>query len=140
MSEPVRPSDVPEATDLRKGALAWMTQNSVAANVLMLLLIVGGLVAIPRIKQEVFPEFELDLVVIQVPYPGASPEEVEQAVILPIEEAVRAVDGIKEVRSTAQEGNGAVTCELLLGADADRALADINSAVDRIASFRADVE
>jgi len=140
VSEPVRPSDVPEEADLRKGALAWMTQNSVAANVLMLLLIVGGLVAIPRIKQEVFPEFELDMVVIQVPYPGASPEEVEQAVILPVEEAVRAVDGIKEVRSTASESNAAIVCELLLGADADRALADIKSAVDRIASFPADVE
>ncbi|MCA9857883.1 MAG: efflux RND transporter permease subunit, partial [Dehalococcoidia bacterium] len=111
-----------------------------AANVFMLFLTAGGLFAIPRIKQEVFPEFELDLVLINVPYPGASPEEVEQAVILPVEEAVRAVDGIKEVRSTAAEGVGVITCELLLSANGDRVLADIKSAVDRITSFPADVE
>ncbi|MGF1465784.1 MAG: efflux RND transporter permease subunit [Sandaracinaceae bacterium] len=125
------------------GVFGWMAQNTVAANLLMACLVVGGLLMIwpnPQIKQEVFPEFELDLVVIQVPYPGASPEEVEQGVILPLEEAVRGVDGIKEVRSTAQEGAGAVTCELLLGTDADRALADVKSAVDRITSFPADVE
>ncbi len=141
MSEPpIRPSDVPEDPDLRKGRLAWMTQNSVAANVLMVLLIVGGLMAIPRIKQEVFPEFELDLVVINVPYPGASPEEIEQGVVLPVEEAVRSVDGIKEVRSTASEGVAVVVAELLLSANADRVLADVKSAVDRIQSFPTDVE
>lgn len=122
------------------GPFEWMAQNSVAANVLMLALIVGGLLMIPRVKQEVFPEFELDLVLINVPYPGASPEEVEQGVILPIEEAVRAVDGIKEVRSTAQESTGVVTLELLLGANADRVLADVKSAVDRITSFPSEVE
>jgi multidrug efflux pump subunit AcrB len=130
----------PEEPGLRKGALAWMAENSVAANVLMLILIAGGLLMIPQIKQEVFPEFELDLVLINVPYPGASPEEVEQGVILPLEEAVRGVDGIKEVRSTAQEGVGVVTLELLLGANGDRVLADVKSAVDRITSFPTDVE
>lgn len=136
-----RPSRLPlEKPDNRKGPLAWMAPNSVASNVLMLILIVGGLLMIPRIKQEVFPEFELDLILINVPYPGASPEEVEQGVVLPIEEAVRAVDGVKEVRSTAGEGVGTVVLELLLGADADRALADVKSAVDRITSFPTDVE
>ncbi|MBX3271806.1 MAG: efflux RND transporter permease subunit [Sandaracinaceae bacterium] len=137
MTEPAHDDDDGAS---ERGALAWMTKNSVAANVLMLFLIAGGLFAIPRIKQEVFPEFELDLVLINVPYPGASPEEVEQAVILPVEEAVRAVDGIKEVRSTATEGVGVITCELLLGANGDRVLADIKSAVDRVTSFPADVE
>ncbi|MEQ9651854.1 MAG: efflux RND transporter permease subunit [Sandaracinaceae bacterium] len=136
-----RPSRIPlEKPDTRKGPLAWMAQNSVASNVLMLILVVGGLLMIPRIKQEVFPEFELDLILINVPYPGASPEEVEQGVVLPIEEAVRAVDGVKEVRSTATEGVGVVTLELLLGSNADRVLADVKSAVDRITSFPTDVE
>lgn len=130
----------PQAPAGPEGPFVWMAKNSVAANVLMLILIVGGLFLVPRVKQEVFPEFELDLVLINVPYPGASPEEVEQGVILPIEEAVRAVDGIKEVRSTAQEGVGVVSLELLLSADADRVLADVKSAVDRITSFPSDVE
>ena len=98
------------------GPLVWMAKNSVAANVLMLIFVLGGLMMIPRVKQEVFPEFDLDLVLVNIAYPGASPSEVEQGVILPVEEAVRAVDGIKEVRSTAQEGVGVVSA----GADPRR--------------------
>ena len=129
----------PTATS-RKGPLAWMAQNSVAANLVMLIFLVGGLLMISRVKQEVFPEFDLDQVVIQVPYPGASPAEVEQGVILAVEEAVRGIDDVKEVRSTATEGMGVVTVELILGANADRALADIKSAVDRVTSFPEDIE
>lgn len=122
------------------GPLAWMAHNSVAANLLMLVLVVGGLLTTGRIRQQVFPDFELDVISVSVAYPGASPEEVEQGIILPLEEAVRGVDGIKEVRSSANEGLASVTCELLLGADADKALADVKSAVDRITSFPLDAE
>jgi multidrug efflux pump subunit AcrB len=117
-----------------------MAHNSVAANLLMLVLIVGGLLLLPRIKQEVFPEFDLDTVVVSVIYPGASPAEVEQGVILAVEEAARAVDGVKEVRSTAAEGVGSVQADVELGQDTERVLADIKSAVDRITSFPLDVE
>ncbi len=118
-----------------------MAKNPVAANVLMLILIVGGLVTLAAgIKQEVFPEVDLDVVLVEVVYPGASPAEVEQAVILAIEEGIRGVDGIKEVRSTAREGSATVTAELLLGTKQDRALNDVKSAVDRITSFPADAE
>ncbi len=124
-----------------RGPLAWMAKNAVAANVLMLILIVGGLVTLGSgIKQEVFPEVDLDVVVVEVVYPGASPAEVEQAVVLAIEEAIRGVDGIKKVRSTAREGYATVSAELVLGTKQDRALNDVKSAVDRITSFPADVE
>ncbi|MDH5492681.1 MAG: efflux RND transporter permease subunit, partial [Myxococcales bacterium] len=124
-----------------RGPLAWMAQNAVASNVLMVLLIAGGLAMLfTGIKQEVFPEIELDLVLVNVPYPGASPEEVEQGVILALEEAVLGLDGVKEIRSTANEGMGVVAIELLLGTDSDRALADVKSAVDRITSFPQDIE
>jgi multidrug efflux pump subunit AcrB len=127
--------------DQERGPIAWMAKNPVAANVLMLILIVGGLVTlVAGIKQEVFPEVDLDVVLVEVVYPGASPAEVEQAVVLAIEEGIRGVDGIKEVRSTAREGSATVTAELLLGAKQDRALNDVKSAVDRITSFPADVE
>nr|HMR05794.1 hypothetical protein [Polyangiaceae bacterium] len=69
----------------RAGPLAWMTKNAVASNLLMLVLIIGGLFTLPSIKQEVFPEFELDFVLVNVPYPGASPAEVEQGVVLALE-------------------------------------------------------
>ena len=127
--------------DKERGPIAWMAKNGVAANVLMLVLIVGGLVTLAAgIKQEVFPEVEMDVVSVQVVYPGASPAEVEQAVVLAVEEAVRGVDGVKKVTSTAMEGMGTINVELLLGADKDRALNDVKSAIDRITSFPEDVE
>jgi multidrug efflux pump subunit AcrB len=127
--------------DRERGPIAWMAKNGVAANVLMIVLIVGGLVTLAStIKQEVFPEVEMDVVSTLVSYPGASPAEVEQAVILAVEEAVRGVDGVKKVTSTAMEGSGTINVELLLGADKDRALNDVKSAIDRITSFPEDVE
>jgi multidrug efflux pump subunit AcrB len=122
------------------GPIAWMADNSVAANLLMAVFIVGGLLMAPNIKQEVFPEVSLDIVSTQVAYPGASPEEVEQGVVLPVEEAVREVEGIKEVSSSAAEGMGTVNAELLTSADEQQVVADIKSAVDRIQSFPEDAE
>ena len=98
--------------DRERGPIAWMAKNPVASNVLMLILILGGLVTLAAgIKQEVFPEVDLDVVLVDVVYPGASPAEVEQAVVLAIEEGIRGVDGIKEVRSTAREGSATVIAE-----------------------------
>ena len=123
------------------GPIAWMAKNSVASNVLMLVLIVGGLVTMmSNIKQEVFPEVDLDMVVIETAYPGASPTEVEQGVILAIEEAVRGVDGVKEVRAQATEGVGFVFVDLLIGTDKESALNDMKSAVDRVTSFPENIE
>ena len=124
----------------RRGFFARMAQNRVAANVMMAVILGGGLFMIPRVRQEVFPEFDLDLVLVQVAYPGASPAEVEQGVVLAIEEAVRGLDGVKEVRSTATENVGVVAIELLLGANSQKALSDVTSAVGRIASFPGDIE
>ncbi len=123
-----------------RGAIAWMARNSVAANLLMVALILGGLFFIGKTKQEVFPQFELDIVIIRVAYPGASPAEVEQGVVLVVEEAVRAVEGVKEMRSTAAEGVGYVTVELLSGVDSQSTLANIKSAIDRIVTFPQDIE
>ncbi len=122
------------------GPLAWMARNSVAANMLMVALILGGLVFLTRIKQEVFPEFALDVISIAVPYPGASPSEVERGVTTAIEENIRGLDGIKTVTSTSREGAASVLVELQLSADADRVLADVKAAVDRIQSFPEDAE
>ncbi|MDD9967430.1 MAG: efflux RND transporter permease subunit [Myxococcales bacterium] len=122
------------------GVLAWMARNSVASNLLMAVLIGGGLMVLPSVKREVFPEFDLDMVTVSIPYPGASPAEVEQGAVLAVEEAVRGLDGVKEVRATANENIGVVIVELLRGTNGNKALADVKSAVDRIASFPADAE
>ena len=91
----------------------WFARNPVAANLLMIFLIVSGLFASTTVKQEVFPEFSLDQVSIEVPYLGAAPEEVETAVAVRVEEAIQGLDGIKEVTSRSYEGMASVSVERL---------------------------
>ncbi|MCB4204391.1 efflux RND transporter permease subunit [Deferribacterales bacterium Es71-Z0220] len=123
-----------------KGAIAWMANNSVAANILMLVFLVGGFLMTFNIKQEVFPQFELDEVRVSVVYPGASPEEVEQGVVLPIEEAIQDIEGIKKVNSTANEGSATVSIEVVETKQLQRVYEDVKNAVDRITTFAEDVE
>lgn len=124
----------------RGGIVAWMAGHPVAANLLMLGLVIGGLVMALRVKQEVFPEFTLDVVGISIPYPGASPEEVEEGLVVAVEDAVRGLDGVKRVTSTSSEGRGSVSVELLLGAEPDRVVQDVKNAVDRITTFPEEAE
>ena len=125
---------------IQHGPIAWMASNPVAANLIMLICLVGGFVMASQIKQEVFPEFESDIVTVTVAYPGASPEEVEKGIVLAIEERVTGVDGVKKVTSSSVEGAGTVSVEALAGADLDRLAQDIKSEVDRITSFPEDAE
>jgi multidrug efflux pump subunit AcrB len=123
-----------------KGPISWMAGHPVAANLLMVVLLAGGLFWSTRIKQEVFPDFELDIVTISVPFPGASPQEVERGILLSIEEAVSGLEGIEKVTATAQEGSGTVTVEMIEGEDIQRLAADIKTEVDRITSFPVEAE
>lgn len=123
-----------------RGPIAWMVANRVTPNLLMLVLLLGGLFVALQIKQEVFPEFESDIVKVTVSYPGASPEEVERGIVLAVEEAVRGEDGVKEVSSTAAEGKATINVELLENADREKAYQDIKQQVDRITTFPEDAE
>ncbi|MDP8243802.1 MAG: efflux RND transporter permease subunit [Candidatus Hinthialibacter antarcticus] len=127
-------------SSLPKGPIAWMARNAVASNLLMICLLVGGVLFAFNVKQEVMPEFQLDLILVQVAYPGASPSEVEKGIIQALEEEVRGLDGIKEVTSTANEGMGSVVIELMLGVNSNKALQDVKVAVDSIQSFPQDAE
>jgi multidrug efflux pump subunit AcrB len=124
----------------RGGVIGWVVANPVAANLLMAVLLVGGALSLFRIQQEVFPEATLDVVQVTVPFPGATPEEVEEGIVLAVEEAMRGVDGIDEVRSVAREGQAQVSAELTQGASVNVARSDIESAVDRITSFPENAE
>jgi multidrug efflux pump subunit AcrB len=130
----------PPKDSVRKGPIAWMAGHSVSANLLMLVLLIGGFLYGARIKQEVFPDFELDMVSITVPYPGASPQEVERGVVLAIEEAVSGLEGIDKLTATAREGAGTVTVEMIEGEDIQRLAQEIKAEVDRISSFPEEAE
>ncbi len=117
------------------GPIAWMTHHTVAANLVMLIFIIGGLIIGTDLKQEVFPEFTSDRIRVTVAYPGASPEEVEQGILLSIEDVVRGLDGVKDVTSTAAEGVAFTTIELVTGVNADHVLQDVVNEVDGIQSF-----
>lgn len=123
-----------------KKAIAYMARNSVAANLLMMLILFLGILNVSRIPQEVFQEASLDAIEIRADYRGASPEEVEDGVVRRIEEAIDGVDDIDRISSVASENVGVVTVNLELGADVDKALNDIKSNVDRINTFPAEAE
>lgn len=124
----------------KRGPISWMAGRSVTANLLMLVLLIGGLVMGQNISKDVFPDFELDLVSISLIYPGASPEEVERGTILAVEEAIQDIEGIKEITSTAREGSGTVTVEIIEGEDVSEIAQEIKNSVDRISSFPDDAE
>src|SRR5690606_22145912 len=124
----------------QKGVIAFMARNPIITNLLMVVLIGGGLWTMFNIQKEVFPQYQLDIVEISVVYPGAAPTEVEQGIVLPVEEAIRGIQGIKEVISTANEGSGEIMVELVPGTDRMKAFQDIDQAVNRIQTFPDDIE
>jgi len=122
------------------GMIEWLARNPVAANLTMVFIIVTGIASTFMVKAEVFPEIDLDRINIQVPYLGAAPEEVEEAVNVRIEEAIQGLEGIKQIQSTAAEGMGTIMVELELGADAREVLDEIKSNVDAITTFPIETE
>ncbi|HIM52266.1 MAG TPA: efflux RND transporter permease subunit, partial [Acidobacteria bacterium] len=123
-----------------KGAIEWFARNGVAANLMMVFIMMSGIIAVTTVREELMPEIELDRISIQVPYLGAAPEEVEEAVTIRIEEAIQGLDGIKQIQSTAAEGMGTVTVELELGADARKVVDEVKSSVDAITTFPVEAE
>ncbi|MGD9346275.1 MAG: efflux RND transporter permease subunit [Candidatus Aminicenantes bacterium] len=121
-------------------ALSWFAKNPVAANLILVLIIASGLLTFSGIKQEVFPEFSSDLISVTVPYLGAAPEEVEEAVCVRIEEEIQSLEGIKRITSRASEGLGSVTIELFPGADVRKLLDDVKARVDAIDTFPEETE
>ncbi len=122
------------------GLLAWFARNHVAANLLMLAIVVVGIVVAVNIRQEIYPIFELDTVNIDMQYRGASPEEVEQSIILPIEAEVRSLELTRRIESSASEGRASVTVEIMPGFDRNRALQEVTAAVQRISMFPDEIE
>jgi len=126
--------------DSRSGVLAWFATNHVAVNLLMFLLLGAGALSLMSAVFEVFPEFDADVITVTVPYRGATPAEAEEGVNVRVEEAVASIEGIKRLKSAAQEGVGTITIELDEDVDDQEVLDDVKAAVDRIETFPAETE
>ncbi|MDH3717804.1 MAG: efflux RND transporter permease subunit, partial [Planctomycetota bacterium] len=119
-----------------RSVVRWAIDNSPAMNMLMIGVLLVGTLSFAFMRREIFPEFDLEIVLVTVPYPGASPEEVEEGICQKIEEACRSIDGIKKMTSVAKEGAGSVVLELRADlADVEKVVTEVRSEVDRIPSF-----
>ncbi len=121
-------------------AIAWFARNSVAANLLMIVILGGGLLTISRLKVEIFPELSSEVISVSVVYPGAAPEEVEEGVCMRIEQALQGLTGVERVTATASENVGSVNVELVPGTDLQELRDDVKARVDAIDTFPEETE
>ena len=119
----------------RRGLIALFARNPIAANMLMLLFIGGGIVAVNLLPVQSFQDFDPRAVTVTVPFPGATPGEIEEGITSRVEQRVRDISGVRKVRSSAREGIGTVIAELEEFADADNVLSAIEAAVDGLENF-----
>ncbi len=124
----------PGKTD-EKGIIAWFAANHVAANLLMLFIVVAGIISIFTIRKQTTPDFELNTIQVRVAYLGAAPQEVEEGVVVKVEEAIQDVKGIVKLTGRATEGSGTVTVEVASSADINEVLNEIKTRVDAISTF-----
>jgi multidrug efflux pump subunit AcrB len=115
--------------------IRYLASHPTAANLLMALLIAAGLIALPTLQRETFPDFSTDAVALDVVYPGASAEEVEEAICQRIEEAVERLTDLDEMRCDARESLGSATIEMRPGGDLGRFLTDVKTEIDGIDDF-----
>jgi len=119
-----------------KSVIRWAINKTPSMNILMISVLGIGLLSAYMLRREEFPQFELEIILVTVPYPGASPDEVESGICQKVEEAVRSIDGIKKVTSVAGEGAGTLVIEVDSEApDVQKVLSEVESEVDRIPSF-----
>ena len=129
-----------EHINTHKGVIAWFARNHVAANLLMWILLFGGIFGALTIHKQVFPTFEFNVISVQVPYLGAAPQEVEEGVVLKLEEAVKDIEGIKRLTSRSVEGFGSLSIEVEDDYDVQLLLDEVKVQVDAIPSFPANTE
>ncbi len=115
--------------------ITWFARNSVAANLLMLILLAGGLYTAFTIKKEAQPKIPTNFVTVSMPFLGASPEDVEEGILIKVEEAIQDIEGIEEIVSTARRGSGTVRIEVMAEYDVQDVMNQIKNRVDAISTF-----
>ncbi|MYI66881.1 MAG: efflux RND transporter permease subunit, partial [Gemmatimonadetes bacterium] len=124
----------------RSGPLAYMAGNGIAANLLMMGIVAAGLVSLTGLEREAWPITPFYHIEVSMPYPGATPEEIEESIVVKIEDQVSGLDDVKAVKSVAAPGMASVRIQMDSRTDMDQALDDIESAVNLIQSFPAGAE
>ena len=118
----------------------WFARNSVAANLLMMILLLGGLYTAFIIKKESQPPIETNFVTVTMQFLGSSPEDVEEGILIKIEESIQDIEGIQEIQSTGRRGSGTVQIEVRAGYDVPEVMNEIKNRVDSISTFPENTE
>lgn len=121
--------------DTNKGLIAWFARNSVAANLLMIFILVGGFFTISTINKQMFPQININWISYTAPYPGAAPQEVEEGITIKVEEALETVQGLKRVITYSNRNFSNGWFEVDLDYDPQVVLEEVKSAIDSISSF-----
>ncbi len=120
--------------------IAWFAENQVAANLMMVLIVVAGILSLQATRKELIPNISLGKVSIQVAYPGASPEEIEQSICVRVEESIFDIEGIRQITSNVSEGSCGVVADIEVNYITRNVMDEIKSRVDSIVTFPEDSE
>ena len=123
-----------------QGIITFFSQHKVAGNLLMALMILFGIFGLSQLKRQLMPDFGIEIVTVNVEWPGASAEDVEENIINAIEPEVRFINDVNDVDSFAYEGRGKVSIGFKQSASMSKALTDVQSAISRISTFPQDIE
>ncbi|MEC7815717.1 MAG: efflux RND transporter permease subunit [Pseudomonadota bacterium] len=124
----------------KKGVIGFFVHHRVAAHLVMLVMLLGGTLALTRMNIQFFPTFALDVVSVRVVWSGASAEDVEQGITNPLEQRLRSVDGLKNMTSTSAQGVSSITLEFEEGTNPIQAVDDVRQQVDEFNNLPAEAE
>jgi multidrug efflux pump subunit AcrB len=122
------------------GLIAYFANNSVAANLIMMFIVIMGIFSYFTIQRQMFPNVEINYITVSAVYRGASPQEIEESILIKIEEAIKDITEIKQAISRASRGSGSITLEIQKDKELNEVLDKVKARVDSIATFPADME
>ena len=120
------------------GLIGWFATNHVAANLIWICVVGIGIYTLFNIKVELFPDWQMDMINVSMSYPGATPEEIEETIVVKLEEAIKNIEGIDTYTSWSNEGNGQLTIQVAQGYDLDKLTNEVKAAVDGVSTFPPD--
>ena len=124
----------------QSGIISWFAKNPVAANLVMLFIVIAGAISASSISKDMFPRSDIPIIKISAPYPGAAPIEVEKAVILPMESALEGLKGVKKISAKASRDMASITLEIEANEDLNEVMVQVENRIDGIVNFPEDLE